>query len=93
MSSMAQPLFKCEFCDEMGIELQLCKIGTPWNIAQTYVDGIEMHCVRCGVREPCDSDDLVGYMMDLLDEDNYQKAMLHVLRMLWDEKFLKDVKE
>lgn len=86
-------LFNCEFCGEQGMELKEGVMLTPWHPTQEKMGAIEMECVECGVRELCESDDLVGFMMEILDEKNYQKAMIKTLKILWNEKYLKDVTE
>tara|TARA_R100001443_G_scaffold25557_1_gene38433 strand:+ start:5373 stop:5642 length:270 start_codon:yes stop_codon:yes gene_type:complete len=88
-------LLECEFCGEKGMELKIGKqayvnpVTGEWGSA----DCIEMKCVHCGVHEPCESDDLVGFMMEILNEKNYSKAMVRALKIIWEHEYLQDVKE
>lgn len=86
-------LFNCEFCNEQGMELKEGTMITPWHPTQDTMPIIEMKCVNCGVHEPCESDDLVGFMMEILNEYDYQKAMVKALKILWKHEHMKDVKE
>ena len=86
-------LFDCEFCDEKGMELSEGKIGTPWHPTKDWMPTIVMKCIHCGVSEPCESDDLVGFMMEILQEKDYHLAMLKALRILWNETYLKEMVE
>ena len=88
-------LFSCEFCDEDGMELKEGKQGYVDTVTGEWktTDCIEMSCVHCGVSEPCESDDLVGFIMQLLDEKNYSKAMVRALKIIWEHQYLQDVKE
>jgi len=85
-------LFECEFCDEQGMELREGKMLTPWHPNKESLDILEMRCIKCGVHEPCEANDLTGFMMEIIGEDNYQKAMIEVLKILWREKVLGDWK-
>ena len=86
-------LFNCEFCDKQGMELKEGKMMTPWHPTQDSMDIIEMKCTNCGAHEPCESDDLVGFMMEMLGESNYAQAMVKMLKILWKHEHMKDVIE
>ena len=86
-------LFSCEFCDEEGMELNECRVLTPWHPTKEYMESIDMKCVHCGVHEPCESDDLIGFMMQILDEHDFQTAMLKTLRILWKHEHMKEMIE
>jgi len=45
------------------------------------------------VHEPCDDDDLIGFIMQILGETNYQKAMIKALQILWKETYMKEMIE
>ena len=86
-------LFDCEFCGEQGMELKEGKMSTPWNQEFDFIDIIEMQCIHCGAHEPCENDDLAGFMMQILGEKNYGKAMVKALKILWEHEHLKELKE
>ena len=67
-------LFECGFCGEQGMQLNEGKMLTPWHPTQRDVDIIDMKCILCGVHEPCESDDLAGFMMEILGEKYYGKT-------------------
>ncbi len=90
-------LFNCEFCDGKGMELSESQTELPWlpdkDGKPMIIDIVVMKCIDCGVQEPCESDDLVGFMMQILGETNYQKAMIKALQILWKETYMKEMIE
>ena len=52
-----------------------------------------MKCIECGVQEPCEDDDLIGFIMHILGETNYQKAMIKALQIIWKETHMKEMIE
>ena len=90
-------LFECEFCGEHGMQLNEAKQSLRWlpdkDGNPTTEDIIDMKCIKCGVHEPCESDDLIGFMMEILGEKNYKKAMLKTLRILWKDTHLQEMVE
>ncbi len=89
-------LFDCEFCNEKGMELSLGTYLAPsvfYGGEPKETDIIVMKCIECGVHEPCDDDDLIGFIMQILGETNYQKAMIKTLQILWKETYMKEMVE
>jgi|TARA_R110002020_G_scaffold2899_5_gene13438 hypothetical protein len=86
-------LFECEFCGEQGMEIKEGKEATPWHPTQETIDIIEMKCIKCGVHEPCEANDLVQFMMEILGESSYNKAMLKTLKILWRDTHMKEMVE
>ena len=86
-------LFECEFCGEQGMELKERKMSTPWNQEVDFIDIIEMQCIHCGAHEPCESDDLIGFIMQIVGEKDYQAAMVKALKILWEHEHMKEVTE
>lgn len=84
-------LFECEFCGEQGMELKLDKAHNPFT-GGTY-SIVSMSCNLCGAAEPCDGDDLMGFMMQILGEKDYHTAVVKALRILWNHTHLKEMKE
>lgn len=89
-------LFNCCFCEKDGMELSLGTYLTP----SVFYGGepeetpiIVMKCIECGVHEPCDDDDLIGFIMQILGETNYHEAMIKALQILWKETHMKEMIE
>ena len=84
-------LFECEFCGEEGMELKLDQALNPFT-GGTY-GMVSMKCIHCGAHEPCESDDLIGFIMQIVGEKDYQAAMVKALKILWEHEHMKEVTE
>ena len=89
-------LFNCCFCEKDGMELSLGTYLAPSVFhggEPKETDIIVMKCIECGVQEPCEDDDLIGFIMHILGETNYQKAMIKALQIIWKETHMKEMIE
>ena len=75
------------------MELREGKEAAPWYPLNETIDIIEMKCIKCGVHEPCEASDLVQFMMEILGESSYNKAMLKTLKILWRDTHMKEMVE
>ena len=82
-------LFSCEFCGEKGMGLEKGKL----EFREAVVDCVVMRCVECGVVEPCEGDDLIGFLMELTGEKTYHDAIISAMRIVWKEIYLKEMIE
>ena len=84
-------LFSCEFCGEKGMSLEMGKMAGFFSAPM--VDCVVMRCVECGVAEPCDGDDLIGFLMELTGEKTYHDAIVVAMRIVWKEIHMKEMIE
>ena len=87
-------LFTCEFCGEKGMALEMGRMNQPWAVPEhKTIDCVVMKCVECGVYEPCEGDDLIGFLMELTGKKSYHDAIVTALRIVWKETHLKEMTE
>tara|TARA_R100000234_G_scaffold669_1_gene531 strand:- start:2700 stop:2975 length:276 start_codon:yes stop_codon:yes gene_type:complete len=90
-------LFNCEFCGEDGMELSEGVMSVPFfvdtEMSMKSEPCIVMKCIQCGVEEPCETEDIIHFIMQLVDEKQFGTAMIKALKIIWKDRFLEDLKE